>query len=72
VVYRVEKSKVLMDVITNNNWELRLSTRSLEFFKIHIWLTIQTIRFEKFTTLSLTVCYVQNSEIHYLCDIGLY
>jgi len=24
-----------MDVITDNDWEVRLSTRSLEFFKIH-------------------------------------
>jgi len=38
VVSRVEKSKVLMDVITENDWELRLSTGSLECFKIHIWL----------------------------------
>jgi len=27
-----------MDVIPDNDWELKLSTRSLEFFKIHIWL----------------------------------
>jgi len=27
-----------MDVITDNDWELKLSTRSLEVFKIHIWL----------------------------------
>jgi len=38
VVQRVEKSKVLMDVITDNDWELRLSTTSLDFFKIHTWL----------------------------------
>jgi len=30
---RIEKLKVLMDIITVNDWELRLSTRSLEFFK---------------------------------------
>jgi len=29
--------------------------------------TIKTIRIEKFTTLSLTVSYVQNSVILYLC-----
>jgi len=27
-----------MDVITDNDYEVKLSTRSLEFFKIHIWL----------------------------------
>jgi len=27
-----------MGVITDNDWELRLSTRSLEVFEIHIWL----------------------------------
>jgi len=27
-----------MDVIKDNDWELRLSTTSLEFFKFHIWL----------------------------------
>jgi len=29
-----------MDSIADNDWELRLSTRSLEFFKIHIWLKL--------------------------------
>jgi len=36
--YRELKNQVLMDVITDHDWELRLSTRSLELFKINIWL----------------------------------
>jgi len=36
VVMSVEKSKILMDGInTDNDWELRLSTRCLECFKTH-------------------------------------
>ena len=37
VVYRVEKSKVLMEDIWEKYLDLRLSKRSLEFFKIHMW-----------------------------------
>jgi hypothetical protein len=35
--YRVEKSKVLMEDTWEKDLDLRLSKRSLEFFKIHIW-----------------------------------
>jgi hypothetical protein len=37
VEYRVEKSKVLMADTWEKDFDLRLSKRSLEFFKIHIW-----------------------------------
>jgi hypothetical protein len=37
VVYRVEKSKVLMEDTWEKDLDLRLSKRSLEFFKIHMW-----------------------------------
>jgi hypothetical protein len=37
VVYRVEKSKVLMEDTWEKDLDFRLSKRSLEFFKIHMW-----------------------------------
>jgi len=33
-----------MDVITDNDWELRLSTKSLKNFKIYIWLLYLTYK----------------------------
>jgi hypothetical protein len=36
VVYRVEKSKVLMEDTLEKDLDLRLSKRSLEFFKVHM------------------------------------
>jgi hypothetical protein len=36
VVYRVEKSKVLMEDTREKDLDFRLSKRSLEFFKIHM------------------------------------
>ena len=38
VVYRVEKSKVFIKVISEKDRDLKLSRSSLEFLRIHIWL----------------------------------
>ena len=38
VVYKVEKSNVLMLLQTNWNLELKVSSKSFEFFNIHILL----------------------------------
>ena len=38
VVYKVEKSKVLIEPILDKECESKVSNNSLEFFKIHIWL----------------------------------
>ena len=36
VVYKIEKSKVLMEDTREKDLDLRLCKRSLEFFKIHM------------------------------------
>jgi len=38
VVYKVEKSKVLIELISEKDRDLKLSRSSLEFLRIYIWL----------------------------------
>ena len=57
VVYSVEKSKVFMLLQNCKDCDRRLSSRSFEFLRIHIWLTplVEYISSQYFCSPSLTV-----------------